>query len=72
MPSMKGYHNDRLAMTAAQVRDWGDKIMDEPYVCAFFMFRYYPDYFNRSDVQDAMEELSRRASDRPVKECRRS
>jgi hypothetical protein len=71
-PSMKGYHNDRLAMTAAQVEAWGDKILNEPYVCAFFMFRYYPDYFGRSDIQAAMEELSRRASDRPVKECRRS
>jgi hypothetical protein len=70
-PSMKGYHNDRLAMTAAQVRQWGDRIMDEPYICAFFMFRYYPDYFGRSDIQDAINELSQRASDRPLKECRK-
>ena len=44
-PSMKGYHNDRIAMTASQVRTWGNRILDEPYACAFFMFRFYPDYF---------------------------
>ena len=71
-PSMKGYHNDKVAMTAAQVRQWGDKIMDEPYICAFFMFRFYPEYFGRPDVQAAMDELSQRASARPLKECRRS
>lgn len=71
-PSMKGYHNDRLAMTAAQVRQWGNKLLDEPYFCAFFMFRFYPDYFGRPDIQAEMNELSQRASNRPVKECRRS
>jgi hypothetical protein len=70
-PSMKGYHHDRLAMTAAQVRQWGDRILDEPYICAFFMFRYYPAYFDRSDIQDAINELSQRASDRPLKGCLR-
>ena len=71
-PSMKGYHNEKLAMTAAQVRQWGDKIMDEPYICAFFMFRFYPEYFGRPDVQAELDELSQRASSRPLKECRRS
>jgi hypothetical protein len=70
-PSMKGYHNDKTAMTAAQVRTWGNRILDEPYVCAFFMFRYYPDYFGRSDVQEAMDDLSRRARDLPKRPCRR-
>ena len=61
-----------LKRQAAQVRQWGDRILDEPDICAFFMFRYYPDYFGRPDIQDAMSELSDRASDRSVKECRRS
>jgi hypothetical protein len=71
-PSMKGYHNERLAMTAAQVRQWGDRILDEPYICAFFMFRFNPDYFNRPDIQAVMDDLSNKASARPIKECRRS
>jgi hypothetical protein len=71
-PSMSGYHRDRLAMTAAQLRQWGNKVLDEPYICAFFMWRFYPDYFGRADVQDAVDELSERASNRPLKECRRS
>ena len=71
-PSMKGYHHDRIAMTASQVRTWGNRILDEPYACAFFMFRFYPDYFGRSDVQEVMDELSRRARDLPKRPCRRS
>jgi len=70
-PGMGGYHNDKLAMTAAQVRTWGNRILDEPYACAFFMFRFYPDYFGRPDIQSAMDELSRRARDLPKRPCRR-
>jgi hypothetical protein len=69
---LPGYHHDKYAMTASQVRSWGSALLDQPYVCAFFMFTYNPDYFGRADIQAAMAELSRKAQSLPNKPCRRS
>jgi hypothetical protein len=67
-----GYHNDRRAMTASMVRTWGSAILAEPYACAFFMFRFNPDYFQRPDIKEAMTELSQKAQSHPERPCRRS
>jgi hypothetical protein len=69
---MPGYHKDKYAMTASQVRTWGSAMLSQPYICAFFMFRYHPDYFARADIQAVMAELSEKARRLPNKPCRRS
>lgn len=69
---LPGYHHDKNAMTASQVRSWGGALLDEPYVCAFFMFRYNADYFGRADIQAAVAELSGKAQSLPNRPCRRS
>jgi hypothetical protein len=69
---LPGYHHDKYAMTASQVRSWGNAMLDQPYVCAFFMFRYNADYFGRADIQAAVAELSRKAQSLPNQPCRRS
>ena len=69
---LPGYHYDKLSMTASQVRSWGNALLDEPYACAFFMFRYNPDYFARADIQAAVAELSQKARSLPNRACRRS
>ena len=69
---LPGYYNEKKSMTAAQLKEWGGAFLARPYGCAFFMFRYNPDYFNRPDIKDAMAELSRKAQSLPVTPCRRS
>jgi hypothetical protein len=69
---MQGYFNDKYSMTASQVRSWGNALLAEPYVCAFFIFRYNPDYFARADIQGAAAELSEKARSLPNRLCRRS
>ena len=69
---VQGYYYDRYSMTGSQVRSWGTALLAEPYACAFFMFRYHPDYFARADVQDAVAELSEKARSLPNRPCRRS
>ena len=69
---IQGYHHDKYAMTASQVRSWGNAMLDQPYVCAFFMFRYNSDYFARADIQAVMAELSEKAQSLPNRPCRRS
>jgi hypothetical protein len=67
-----GYHYNKYAMTASQVSSWGGTLLAEPYACAFFMFRYNPDYFARPDIQAVMTELSTKAQSLPKQPCRRS
>ena len=67
---IKGYYYDKPAMTADQVRSWGGALLGQPYVCAFFMFTYNPDYFARPDIQAAMAELSAKAQSLPTQQCR--
>jgi hypothetical protein len=66
-----GYHADKYAMTASQLRAWGGALLAEPYFCAFFMFRYNSAYFSRPDIQAAIAELSEKAKSHPKQACRK-
>ena len=68
---LPGYHSDKFAMTASQLRTWGGALMDQPYACAFFMFRFNPDYFAREDIKEAVAELSQKAQRLENRTCRR-
>jgi hypothetical protein len=69
---LKGYYGERSSMTAEMVRSWGSALLDEPYVCAFFMYRFIPAYFDRPDIEAALAQLSQKAQSHPKRECRRS
>jgi hypothetical protein len=69
---LPGYYYDKYSMNASQVRDWGGALLNEPHVCAFFIFRYNPEYFARSDIQGAVAELSEKARKLPNRLCRKS
>jgi hypothetical protein len=69
---LPGYYFTKKSMSADQVRQWGSALLDQPYGCAFFMFRYDKNYFTRQDIQDAMAELGRKARSRPLEPCRHS
>ena len=66
-----GYYRDKHAMTASQVRTWGGALMAQPYICAFFLYTYNPEYFALPDIQAAMAELSATAQSLPNQPCRR-
>lgn len=69
---LPGYHNDKFAMNASQVRTWGNALLDQPYVCAFFMFRYPSAYYDRPEIQEALAELGEKAASLPNTPCRRT
>ena len=58
---LPGYKAGKNSMTAAQLKTWGSALLDQPYACAFFMFRYHPEYFARADIREAVTELSQKA-----------
>jgi hypothetical protein len=68
---LSGYKEGRSSMTAAQMKAWGGALLDQPYACAFVMFRYHPDYFGRSDIKQAVAELSQKARRHENRTCRR-
>jgi hypothetical protein len=70
---LPGYHTSKWsAMTASQVRTWGGALLDQPYICAFIVWRYPSDYFELPDVQEAIVELGKKAATLPKLPCRRS
>lgn len=66
---ISGFYDNKYAMSASQVRQWGSKLLDEGYICAFISWKYDPDYFSRSDIKSALEDLSEKARNRPMKSC---
>jgi hypothetical protein len=68
---LPGYQPGKKSMTAAQLKAWGGALLNQPYACAFFMFRYNPDYFALADIKDAVAELSRKARSLENRTCRR-
>lgn len=66
-----GFKEGKKSMTAAQVRAWGGALLDQPYACAFFMFRYHPDYFARPDIKEAVADLGQKARRLDNRTCRR-
>lgn len=66
-----GLRAGKFAMSADEIRTWGKVMLDEPYVCAFFIWKYNEQYFARPDVKDALLELNDQAKKHPRQECRR-
>lgn len=71
LPGYSGGNGKRNAMSASQIRSWGSRYLDEPYICAFLMWSYQADYVNRADIKAALEEISQKARSYPTKKCRR-
>jgi hypothetical protein len=59
------------AMSADELRSWGGTLLSEPYLCAFILFEYEPQYFSRPDIKAALDDLSKKARSYPTKSCAR-
>jgi hypothetical protein len=66
-----GYLPPKNSMSASQIRAWGSRYLSEPYICAFFMWSYHPDYVARADIKAAFQEIASKARSYPDKSCRR-
>jgi hypothetical protein len=62
-------HGDLCPMSADQVRDWG--LILGPAGCAFMMWRYYPQYIEKPEVQRALGEIAAVLARTPRKPCSR-
>jgi hypothetical protein len=66
---IQGRSKGKYSMSATELRSWGSILLDEPYVCGLFNWRYDSKYNARSDVRSAMSYLSQRAKSHAKTSC---
>jgi hypothetical protein len=60
----------KFAMSASEIREWGGKLLADPYICAFIMWKYDSKYFTRPDISAAFSDLRQKAESHSKKTCR--
>jgi hypothetical protein len=64
-----GTSGGNCRMTAAQVRDFGNVLVSEPFACGLLMWEYESTFFGRTDNKDAFDDVAATAAARPSKVC---
>jgi len=62
----------KFSMSAEEIRAWGGQLMAEPDLCAFLLWEYDDKYFERPDIQAAVEDLAKKARAFPTRSCARN
>jgi hypothetical protein len=65
-----GNYPKTFAMSAAELRSYGNALLSQSYVCAFAMWKYTSAYYDRADVRSAMAELAPKARNHAPTSCR--
>lgn len=66
---IRGESSGRWAMSASEVRSYGNALLGQSYACAFFSWHHVPGYYGRSDIESAMSDLSAKARNHPKTSC---
>jgi hypothetical protein len=64
-----GKHAGKNAMSADEIRAWGEKLLDQPGTCAFLFWEYNDAYLSRPDIKAAMQEITDKAKSYPTRDC---
>jgi hypothetical protein len=67
---IKGTKGALYSMSVSQMLEWGKIMLDEPYACAFFAWKFHKPYYNRPGVKAALLELEELAKKHPETSCR--
>jgi hypothetical protein len=67
---IRGTQPRTWAMSAAEVKRYGLALLAPSHICAFSMWRYDATYYGRTDVRNAMADLSAKASSHARTSCR--
>lgn len=60
----------KYAMSATELRTYGTVLLNQSYVCGFYMYNHKLSYYGRSDIKAAMAELSTKARIHAKTSCR--
>jgi hypothetical protein len=64
-----GKKSGKFAMSADELRSWGEKLLAEPGMCAFLFWEYNSAYLSRPDINAAMQDLVAKAREYPQRSC---
>jgi hypothetical protein len=67
---LKGYWGSSYAMNANDIRNYGTKLLNQSYACAFILWAYDATYYGRSDIKAAMAEMSTKARNHVKTSCK--
>jgi hypothetical protein len=67
---IKGTKGAFYSMSASQMLTWGKIMLDEPYACAFFAWKFDKPYYNRPGIKAGLIELEELAKKHPETSCR--
>jgi hypothetical protein len=68
--NIRGRTSGKWAMSASEIRNYGGAILGQSYVCAHFNWTHDSDYYGRSDIKDAMADVSAKARSHAKTSCR--
>ena len=67
---IRGTQPKTWAMSAAELKSYGTALLSQSYMCAFAMWRYSDTYYDRTDIKNAMANLSQQAKSHAKTSCR--
>jgi hypothetical protein len=67
---IRGRTSGKWAMSASEIRNYGGALLGQSYVCAHFNWTHDTEYYGRSDIKDAMADVSAKARSHAKTSCR--
>lgn len=67
---IRGFTSGKWAMSPTEIRNYGSAMLGESLACAFFSWTHDPDYYERSDIRNAMADVSAKAKSHVKTSCR--
>jgi hypothetical protein len=68
--NIRGTTSGKWAMSATEIRNYGGAMLSVSAACAFFSWTWDDDYYNRSDIRNAMADVSALARRHAKTSCR--
>jgi hypothetical protein len=67
---IRGWTSGKWAMSASEIRNYGSAMLDPSYVCGHFIWTHDTEYYGRSDIKNAMADISAKARSHAKTSCR--
>jgi hypothetical protein len=67
---IRGYSSGKWAMSATEIRNYGSAMLGVSQACAYFNWTYDSDYYGRTDIKNAMADVSGLARKHAKTSCR--
>jgi hypothetical protein len=68
--NIRGVTSGKWAMSASEIRSYGNAMLGQSLACGFFNWTHDPQYYGRSDIRNAMADVSAKARSHAKTSCR--